>query len=96
MDTEAGTDSKSTADMGGAVAGAEASAGSTIVTTGAGADMQSMVVGTNPRDDAVVVVGVQVGTIAEMIPSACAAVSKFSVPANAWLGITRTETEQVE
>ena len=80
VDTEVGMDLKSTADQSRAVAGAEASTGSTIVTAGgdAGADMQSMVA----------VAGVRVGPIAETIPSACAA-------ANAQLRIARTAKEWV-
>ena len=38
---------------------------------------------------------VQVGPIAEMIPSECAAVSEFVAPTNAWLGIAGPETERV-
>ena len=80
VDTEVGMDLKSTANQSRAGAGAKASTGSAIVTTGgdAGVDMQSMVV----------VAGVRVGPIVEMIPSACAV-------ANAQLGIARTAKERV-
>ena len=75
--------------------GAEASTGSTIATTrgDAGADMRLTVVGTATGDEAVA--KVQAGLIAETILSACAAASKFTAPANVWLGIARTEMERV-
>ena len=93
VDIEAGMDSESTADRSGAGAGAEASARCAIVTGGgdAGADLQSMVVGTAPGDGAAAVTVVRVGLIAETIPSA----SDFALPANARLGIAGTETERV-
>ena len=48
------------------------------------------------RDDVAAVAGVRVGTIAETIPSACVAATKFTAPANVWLGIAGMETEWVE
>ena len=91
VDTEAGMDLESTADWSGAVAGAEVSAGSAIVTTrgDVGADMQLMVAGTATGDGAAVVVWTEVHTIAETVLSA------FAVAANVGLRITRTEMEQV-
>ena len=91
VDTDAGMDSELTADQSGAVVGAEASVGCTIVTGGgdAGADLQSTVAGTATRDDAVSVAKVRVGPIAEMILSACAAA------ANARLGIAGAEMAQL-
>ena len=79
------------------MARAKASARCVIATGGgdAGADLQSMVAGTATKVDVAAVVRLRVGPIAEMIPLACAAVSKFAAPANAWLGITGMETEQV-
>ena len=55
-----------------------------------------MVVGTDGRDDAAVVAGVEVRTIVERIPSVCVAASKFLAPANVQLGIVRTGTEMLE
>ena len=97
VDTEVGTDLKSTADRSGAVAGAKASTGSVIATAGgdAGVDMRSMVAGTTTGDGAMAVVGVRVGLIAEMILSACAVASEFSALVNVWLGIAGMETEWV-
>ena len=71
-------------------AGAEASARCAIATGGgdAGADLRSTVAGTATGDNAALVVKIRIGPIAETMPLACAA-------ANAWLGIGRTETEQV-
>ena len=54
-----------------------------------------MVVGTAIEDDAVAVAKVRVGPIAEMVPSAWAAVSDFVAPANARHRIGRMETERV-
>ena len=78
-------------------AGAEASARCAIATGGgdAGADLRSTVVGTVMGDNVAMVARVRVGPIAEMIPPECAAASEFTVPANARLGIARTETERV-
>ena len=68
VDTEVGTNSKSMVDMSGNI-----SAGSAIMTIGgdAGVDTQSMVAGTNTRDNAAAVAGVEVHTIAEGILSVC-------------------------
>ena len=55
--------------------------------------MRSTVAGTDTGDDVAAVAWTEVCTIVEMIPSACVAASEFSAPANAWLGITGTETE---
>ena len=60
-----------------------------------GADMQLTVVGTATGDDAVAVAKARVGLIAEMILSACVAVSEFVAPTNVWLRIAGTETERV-
>ena len=72
VDTEVGTNLKSTADQSRAVVGAKVSARCATMTArgNAGVDLRSMVVGTATRDDAVAVAKVQVGLIAEMIPSA--------------------------
>ena len=96
-DTDAGMDSESRVGWSGAVAGAEASARCMITTGGgdAGADLRSTVAGTATEDNVAVVAKVRVGPIAEMIPPECAAASEFAAPANAWLRITRPETEWV-
>ena len=71
VDTEVGMDLESTADQSGTVVGAKASMESAIATAGgdAGADMQSTVAGTTTKDNVVAVAKVQVGPIAETIPS---------------------------
>ena len=46
-------------------------------------------------DNVAAVAKVRVGSIAEMIPPECAAASEFAAPANAHLGIARTEMERV-
>ena len=53
-----------------------------------GADLRLTVVGTATGDEAAAVAWTEVHTISETIPLACAV-------ANAWLGITRVETERV-
>ena len=77
--------------------GAEARARGAIATArgDAGVDLRSMVAGTATRGDVAVVAKVRVGMIAEMILSACVVASEFMAPANARLGIARTETERV-
>ena len=97
VDIEVGMDSESTADRSGAVAGAEASARCAIVTGGgdAGSDLRSVVAGTVTGDNVAAVAKVRVGSIAEMIPSACVVASKSVAPANPQLGIGGTEMEQV-
>ena len=87
VDMKAGMDSKSTVDTSGNIggaAGAEVSTGSTMVGTAAdaGAEMGSMVAGTDTGDDVVVAARVEVCMILERIPSVCAAASEFSVLAN--------------
>ena len=66
------TDSEWTVDSSGTVgvaAGAKAGVGSVMASTGA--EMKLLVVGTDTKDDAVVVARVEVCMIVEMIPSAC-------------------------
>ena len=76
---------------------AEASVRCVIATAGgdAGVDLRSMVAGTATGDEPAAVAKVRVGPIAEMIPSACAAVSESAVPTNARLRIGGMETERV-
>ena len=90
VDTEVGTNSESTADWSGAVAGAKASARCAITTSGgdAGVDLRSTVAGTVTGDDVAAVTNGRVSSIAETIPLAC-------VAANARLGIAGAETERV-
>ena len=52
-----------------------------------------MVAGTCTSGDVDPAVEVQVETIAELVPSACAVVSEISVPANVQLGIVMLEME---
>ena len=54
-----------------------------------------MVAGTTTGDDASAVRKVQVGLIAEMIPSAWVVASECTGVVNVWLGISGTEMEQV-
>ena len=101
VDTEVGMDLWQMADLSetvSAAVGSEVGTGSAIVTAGgdAKADMRSMVAGTDGRDDAAAVAGVEVCTIVERIPSVCVAVSEFLVLANAQLGIIRTGMETLE
>ena len=100
VDTKVGTDLKSMVDMSGNIgraAGTKVSMGSTTASTAAdvGAEMGSMAVDTDTRDDVGAAARVEVCMIAERILSACAVVRKFLAPANAWLGIARMETEWV-
>ena len=55
-----------------------------------------IIAGTNTKYDVVAVVGVEVCTFAEMIPSACVAASEISVLANVKLGIVGTGMETPE
>ena len=72
VDTEVGTNLKSTVDRSRAVVGAKVSARCATVTArgNAGVDLRLMVVGTATGDDAAAVAKVRVGLIAEMILSA--------------------------
>ena len=83
VNTDVGMDSKSVVDTSGNVSvavGVVAGAGSMMGSVGAdvGVGMGSMVVGTSTGDDAVAVVEVQAGMIAEMVSSACVAASEVS------------------
>ena len=91
VNMEVGTDLKS-------VVGAEVGVGSVMVSAAAdvGAETGLIVVGTDTRDDLVVVAGVEACTSVEMIPSACVAVSEFLAPANVQLRIVGMGMEMPE
>ena len=66
------------------------------VVANAGAEMGSIVAGTNTRTDMVATAGVEVCTIVDRILSVCVVVSGFLVLANVQLGIVGTAMETPE
>ena len=66
------------------------------VVANAGAEMGSIVAGTNTRTDTVATAGVEVCTIVDRILSVCVVVSGFLVLANVQLGIVGMAMETPE